>query len=371
MKTLKNGNLAKLVAFFLIAISLTAVIAISAGGWLENDKTEPDSGNIEDENQSSSDNADENTDGDKIENDTPVVAPKPSYTHYLTGLKISESDYLIKPYAIVLDPQAPQYGISSSMLTVEIPIENGETRYLMLTNDASSLGKLGSIAAARKYINSIASYLGGVLVSYGEDDYFKYDVTAGDIPHIDFKENSGYSYSEFGKYVYTNADLVSAYIKNNNINIISKQNGTAPYLPIQGTRLSGDSSSKILISYSSTNTTEFSYSSEDNAYYMTKNGSDVKDLLNDKRTSYTNLFILYADSTTHETAEATQLIMDTTAGGKGKCFSGGAFIDIKWTLDDNGNLLFTTMSGDKITVNAGSSYIGFVKASRTDDVIYE
>lgn len=371
MKALKNGNLAKLVAFFLIAISLTAAIAISASGWLENNNTEPDSGNIEDEKTPSSDNADENTDGPQGEDDTPVVAPKPIYTHYLTGLEISEAEYLIKPFAVVLDGDAPMYGISSSLLTVELPTENGNSRYLMFTNKASALGKLGSVTATRKYITNIASCLGGVLVSYGEDDHFSYDAMKGNIPQIDFNANSGYSYSEFGKYVYTNGDLVAAYIKNNDISIVSKKDGTAPYIPTHGASIDGATASKVLITHSAANTTEFSLSSEDGRYYMTKNGTAVKDLLNDKSAAYDNVFVLYANSTTHETAEATQLILDTTSGGTGKCFFGGTAMDITWSVDADGNMLFEDAQGEKLTANAGISYISFVKASRTNDVVFE
>ncbi len=372
MKAFKNGNLAKLVAFFLIAISLTAAIAVSASGWLENDNTEPDSGNIEGGNPPSNDNADENKDGPTVEDNAPVVVPTPTYTHYLTGLEISEADYLMKPFAVVADTAAPMYGISSAIMTVEIPLEDGKTRYLLITPSATSLGKLGSICPTRKYISNIASYLGGVLVSRGEDDYFDYAGVENLQGHIDFSANSGYSYSEFDKYHYTNGDLVGAYIKNHSIGVVSKGAGSAPYIPVLGAPMvTANKASKILISYDDTNTTEFSYSKDSGKYNMTKNGAAVKDLLNDKSVAYDNVFVLYADSTTHETAEATQLILDTKGGGKGTYFANGSYVDISWTFDADGNMVFLDSHGEKLTVRAGTSYISFVKASRTSDVVFE
>lgn len=372
MKVLKNGNLAKLVAFFLIAVSLTAAIAVSASGWLETDNTEPDSGNIEGSDTPPSDNADENKDGPGSQDDTPVIAPTPTYTHYLTGLEISEEDYLKKAYAVVLDTTAPLYGISSAIMTVEVPIENGHTRYLLITPNATSLGKLGSIAPTRKYITNFAAYLGCVLVSRGEDDSFSYSGINTSTEHIDFASNTGYSYSEFDKYHYTNGDLVNAYIKNNSINIISKTDGNAPFTPISGSPIvSTKPISKILISYGNDNSTEFTYIKENGKYSVTKNGAAVKDLLNDKAVHYDNVFVLYADSVTHETSTATQLILDTTSGGKGQYFTKGVYLDVTWSTDANGQMTILDANGEKITTTPGTSYINIVKASRTTDVVFE
>ena len=165
MKIPKNGNLAKLVAFFLISGVLLATIALSASGWNEFGNG-PDSGNLADGSNPSIDNSDENEDGNG-DADIPVVAPKPVFYHYITGLEINEEDTGARPICFVIDPNAPIYGLSSSHLTVEVPIENGETRLLVFTNDATALGKLGSIAPTRKYISNIANYFGGVLASLG------------------------------------------------------------------------------------------------------------------------------------------------------------------------------------------------------------
>lgn len=370
MKFPKNGNLAKLVAFFLISAVLMATIALSASGWNEFDDG-PDSGNFEDGKKPSIDNSDENKDGQSEGDDIPVVAPKPVYTHYITGLEINEEDTLIRPMCVVIDPSAPIYGVSSSFMTVEIPVEDGKTRFMIFTNDATSLGKLGSIAPTRKYISNIAGYLGGVTVSIGCDDSFDYAGISQSSPSIDFTSITGYHYTEYGEYCYTNADLLRAYVKNNGISTVMTSVPTAPYnfatesLPAD---LSDSVARTVLISHSQANTTEFTYSEADGRYYMSKNGNAVSDLLNDKQLAYDNLFVLLADSVTYETSTATQSVIDTMSGGKGYYISDGKLSEITWAKDSSGSLVFLNSDGERLTVNPGHSYVGFTKSSQAGDL---
>ena len=61
MKFMKNGNLAKVVAFFVIAVILTCTVSYAAGGWQLPDIN--DSGNIgEGEQNPSTDDTDDDKD---------------------------------------------------------------------------------------------------------------------------------------------------------------------------------------------------------------------------------------------------------------------------------------------------------------------
>ena len=81
MKWLQNGNLAKMVAFFVIATVITCTVSFAANGW-QSFTTDPDSDNIVTDNIYVSDNVDENKDGDSENQDIPVVAPQTKYYHY-------------------------------------------------------------------------------------------------------------------------------------------------------------------------------------------------------------------------------------------------------------------------------------------------
>ena len=370
MKWLQNGNLAKLVAFFVIAVVITCTVSFAANGWQSFIK-EPDSDNVAADNDSTSDNVDENTDGESQENqDVPVVAPTPKYYHYLTGLETDLENSIKKPLCIVLSSQDPLYGVSSSYLTVEFPTEYGNTRFLCFTDSAQTLGKIGSISPSRGYISNIATYFGGVLLSYGYDDVFDYEYYAPNNA-LDFEGTSGYCYTEYNTLVYTNGDLVTAFLNNSKINTVSNDNSKPPYdfAEVDTDPILGDKpASNIVIRYSENNSTEFAYSQSENKYFFSKNSGAKNDLLNDKSISSDNLFILYADSTTYETADSTQLILNTAGGGKGAYISNGTLTEITWTRDASGNLTFLDLEGEKLIINRGTSYVAFSKSSNESSV---
>ena len=232
MKWIQNGNLAKLVAFFVIAAVITCTVSFAANGW-ESFITEPDSDKIVTDVNKENDNVDENTDGDNNTNnqdpDVPTVAPAPKYFHCLTGLEITLENSLKKPLCIVMSSTDPLYGISSSYLTIEIPTEYGKTRLLCFTDDTDQLGKIGSLAPTRGYMSNLASYFGGVLLSYGNDDSFEYDYHSPS-GHLNFAETTGYCYSEYNTFSYTNGDLVKAFISNSGVSTtLPKDTFKAPY----------------------------------------------------------------------------------------------------------------------------------------------
>ena len=362
MNWLQNGNLAKLVAFFVIAVVITCTVSFAANGWqsfIEN----PDGNDAADNESKPGENTGDDTENE--ENDVPVIAPEPKYYHYITGLETTLEASLKKPLCVVFSSENPMYGISSSFMTIELPVEYGNTRLLCFTSDAQSLGKLGSIAPSRGYISNFATYFGGVLLSYGYDDAFSYDYYQPN-NHLDFAGTTGYCYTEYNTMVYTNGDLVNAFINNSKINTVTNDNVKLPYdfIEVSADPVYGDiGATSVVIKYSDTNSTELVYSSIENKYYFSKNSGVKNDLLNDKSLSYDNVFVLFADSTTYETAESTQIVMNTATSGKGKYISYGRAIEITWSKDVSGNLTFFDADGQKILVNRGTSYVAVVKSS--------
>ena len=364
MKWLQNGNLAKLVAFFVIAVVITCTVSFAANGWQSFINNEPDSDKITTENDSANNKVDENNDGEQ-EQDIPVVQPTPKYYHPITGIETTLETSLKRPLSICFESSNPLYGISSSYLTIEFPTEYGNTRFLCFTDEAKSLGKIGSLAPSRGYISNLATYFGGVLLSYGVDDTFEYNYKSPQHT-LDFSATGGYCYTEYNSFIYTNGDLVNAFLNNSNVNQSTSAVINLPYTftEVDGVNdFTGKSASTISIAFSDNSATLLNFSSNDNAYVLSKNTSVKNDLLNDKPMIYDNAFILYANSTTHETENSTQLIVDTYSSGTGVYATMGECVDITWERDSFGNLVFYDSDGEKLIVNRGTSYIAYVKAS--------
>lgn len=370
MKWLQNGNLAKLVAFFVIAVVITCTVSFAANGWQSFINNEQDNDKVVSDNNSESDEFDENKENEKNEEDVPVVLPTPKYYHWITGLETDLESSLKRPLSLCFGSNEPLYGISSSYLTIEFPTEYGNTRFLCFTDDAKALGKIGSLSPSRGYISNLATYFGGVLLSYGKDDTFEYDYKE---PHdvLDFAETSGYCYTEYNTFVYTNGDLVNAFLNNTRISQASTEICILPYLfmdPDAEFEMNGENATSISLSYSDSNSTQLNYSVQDKCYVLSKNSMVKNDLLNDKPLKYDNAFILFANSTTYETEESTQLILDTYTKGSGIYAANGKYVEITWERDMSGNLVFYNSSGEKLTVDRGTSYIAFVKSSSKSSV---
>ena len=367
MKWLQNGNLAKLVAFFVIAVVITCTVSFAANGWQSFIKNEPDSDEVMPDNDSASNNIDENNDGTQDE-DIPVVQDK--FYHAITGLETELESTLKRPMAICLESSSPLYGISYSYLTIEFPTEDGNTRFLCFSDEVTSLGKIGSLAPSRGYISNLVSFYGGILLSYGNDDSFKYDSkTPGSV--LDFKATTGYCYTEYNSFIYTNGDLVNALMNNSGVSQINGDTVKLPYNFIdlgKNVALNGKKAEAISISFSGSSSTLLNYSATTNKYQLTKNNSVKKDLLNDKPVGYDNIFILYADAITYETENSTQLIMSTGESGTGIYATNGEYIEITWIADSNGELTMYDSAGNRLTVNRGSSYIAYVKSSHKSSV---
>ncbi len=383
MKTLKMNSLQKLVSFVVIAVLLICTVGFAVDGW-QSPNDEPDSGNVGD----TTGETDENTDGnippktdstDTPTDDVPVDAPEtpenpttpaPVYTNPITGLEISAEQSSETPIGFVLDPTAPLYGISSSDLTLEFPLEDGNTRMLSYTTNYSMLWKVGSLAPTRAFISGSSNFFGGTVVSYGNDDIVKYSAWDTSKIDLDISKITDCYYVENTLYIYTSKELVDIATKTAP-SLSASPYKTAPYLfnetdtDINGTK----EAFTVTIPYSDKNETELYYSETSGQYLYFKSGSRKVDMLNGKNVSFTNVFVLFANATTYEKADGTELVIDTLSGGTGYYISKGYLTEIRWSIDENGSLKFRTLNGEQLTVNKGTSYISYYKASNASKVI--
>ena len=371
MKSLKLNGLSRLLAFVLIAVILISVISIAVGGKQSTPDNEPDSGDI----GAPTDETDENTDGtqeNENQDDAPpledTVVSEQKFYSIATGLEVSEADYNRSPIAFLVDSTAPLYGVSGADITVEIPLENGKTRLLVYHTKTDKLWKIGSLAASRDYVSSFAGLLGGRIIAYGNDDIISQSVNGQDNGIIDISKLSGTYNIENTKYIYTSTGRIKEAL-----NIIgdTTENGynKMPFIFSENS-VDGTASAKaIILPYSDNSETNLYYSEASEKYTLYKSSAKVIDKLNGGDVSYKNVFILFANTTTYESADGKAMTIDTYAGGSGYYASNGTSTEINWRLSDDGSLLFTTLSGEILNVNAGNSYISYYKASVSSEVI--
>ncbi len=388
MKSSKENGLHKFVSFILIAILLIFVVGFAVNGWQEDTK-EPDSGNVGDNN----DNTDENTDGTQSPDTTPkpdgdntgnTLNPddnttgetkppiqeeikEPVYINTMTGLETSQEQVSNLPLGFVVNPSHPLYGISASDLTIEFPTEDGSTRMLSYTTDNSLLWKIGALAETRAFISGMSNFFGGIVVSYGNDDLVKYSAWETSQIELDLSKHHNSYFIENTLYVYTSKELIDDAL-DETPTVKGEIYKKPPFIFSEEETKGKTEASTIHIPFSSSAETELFYSQKAGKYLYYKNGNRKMDMLSGKNISFDNVFVLFANATTYERANGSELVIDTISGGMGYYITGGTLTEIKWTVNENGELKFLTLSSEDLLINKGNSYIAYYKASSSSDI---
>ncbi len=389
MKSSKESGLHKIVSFALIAVLLVFIVGFAANGWNEDlkgsesgdggDKTGETDENI-DNNPTPPDDDTSNTtpppstdsteseDNNSGENTLPPEPEAPKYINSLTGLEITKEQSEKLPLGFVINPSLAMYGVSSSDLAIEFPTEDGTTRMLSYTTDTSLLWKIGSLVETRAFISGMSNFFGGIVVSYGNDDIVKYSPWDLSKSELNLKNFTSCYYTENTLYVYTSAESVDmALSQRPDIKIQGYKN--APYIFNQdGKVLGNNDATTVIIPYSESSETELYYSEKTGKYLYYKSGNRKIDMLSGKNISFNNVFILFADTTTYDKSIGSELVVDTTSGGRGYYISAGKQTEITWSVNENAELKFFSLSGDVLEVNTGNSYISYYKASNSSAV---
>ena len=371
MKTIKFSGSIRIAAFVLIALTVIVTVAFAGHRWQsliygDSQVDEDQSGNNDGGNNEQNGDNSGNNGGNE---DIPTVAV-PEFTHPLTGVECDESTSSKRPVSFVLDSLAPLYGISYADINIEVPIENGNTRYLMLTTGYSPIGKIGAVSASRKYISFISDLFDAVHIFCGNDDMVSYLESYVPDKDLDLNKNTGFHYTESNEYNYTNGALIGAGIYNSGFDgEFMKAPVRLPFtfVGFGEEAVHGDTlASEVTIPYSENNITSFSYT--DGFYTMSKNGAQLTDKVNGETVKYKNVIILFTDTVTYDKQSGTELVPDMTSGGFGICVTGGYARQCMWSINADGALEIKDLQGSLISVQRGTTYIGLFKSSQKDSV---
>jgi hypothetical protein len=369
----------------MIAVLLVCTVGFATAGQSTN--KEPDSGDVDNNTDDTDENIDGNTPDDSQNSTLPPLTDEnqqpqepenkppeieiPKFINSITGLETTQESASAIPLGFVVNPELPLYGISSSDLTFEFPIENGTTRLLTYTTDYTILWKVGSIMPTRDFISSTSNFFGGVIISYGNDDVVKYSAWDTSKINLDISKLKECYYIENTMYIYTSEDMVSSAV-NSSPQLDKSTYKSTPYSFVEeGQVYNGTTpASTVFIPFAETSTTELYYSESTDKYLYFKSGERKIDMLNGKNITFTNVFILFANATTYEKADGTELVMDTVAGGSGYYISHGTLTEIRWSVGNDGSLQFKTLDGAILSANRGNAYVAYYKASRASNITF-
>ena len=367
----------KIVSIILIATVLILIVSFAVSGSKDDpldygDNSGDSMGNTNaDADKPNGDTVINGGTADNINTDKNQVNSDPKYYYYLSGMQCTAEQYAKQPIVFVSDPSAPTYGISSSEIVVEMPTENGESRFMIFNRDISNFGKIGAFSPTRDYMSQIIKFFGGILISDGNDDIVNYDHLPQSL-HLDLSANKEYVYMENGKNLYSDSESLAAFIKNENIDLTSPVITKLPFIfKSTDDLVKGHSAAtNVVIPYGDDSKSELIYDNDNDCYIMSKDGRYKIDMLTGKNATFKNVFVLFSDMITYELASGTETVVNTATCGTGYYVTCGTLIEIKWAVNQAGELNFYDLDGNQLIVNRGNSYISYYKSSAKDDVTY-
>lgn len=316
-----------------------------------------------------------------LETPTPTPTPSPTPTPYngpvnpLTGLPTDEQLENDRPVAIMLNnlKQAmPQLGVSQADIIYEVLAEGGITRMLALYQSVEDVGLIGSVRSARTYYLELALGHDAIYLHAGgsPDAYDKikaWNVTAFDCVNGPYEgtlfwrdkdriKNNGMVHS-----VVTSGETILELFPTYNLRLEHEEDFSYEMkFAEDGTPADGQQALSIEVPYSSYKTGLFTFDPETGKYLVNEYNSAYIDGNTGEQVSVTNVLVLKTECSLIPGDDAGRITVDLTEG-EGWFACGGKLIPILWSKDGvNGQLVYTTQSGETLTLGAGVSYVNII-----------
>jgi len=314
--------------------------------------------------------------GDLPDQEPPIIVP--SFLHPLTGLESTEYLANARPVSVCVGNTAyalPQYGLSSADILVEIPVEGGISRLMMITNAYESIAKIGSVRSTRPGLSAVANSFDAIQLFAGTSDegqssilpYDTMDYLMQNLPSVYYRDEDRNAPHN----LMTSGDLIKGGIQTFGYRTELDEGFTLPYCfseygktvtPTDGSALA------VHMAYSPSQAVEFLYDVDTQTYARKQYGETHIDGNSEEALTFQNVFVLFANTVTHETENGATLDLSVAEGGSGIWCSQGTWQSITWSMSEDGTMQFYDSNHEIITVNRGKSYIGFMKASMTQAV---
>ncbi len=278
----------------------------------------------------------------------------PIYYNPLSALPCDKETSLTRPIGLCVNEEG-FWRAPTADFVIEAPTAENGQRYLLLSSDVGCLDNAPAVSSIRPYLAALSHDFFGISVYCGTSDSgrpsdsFLYDTL--DTASLSDKTSlrQAYDTSEFQKCIANEIAL--------------------PYsvLPIgEEPKYAGSPSYYVSVPFYGGAVSSFSYDALSGIYTLRK-AQAPQDVA---PPSFTNLFILFFDSTVTSAKEGTVLTLNTESEGEGYYISKGIATKILWRRDSmTANLSFYLENGEKLQVNRGRSYLAMTDFSAKRNLV--
>lgn len=306
--------------------------------------------------------------GKKEESDTKKPSNDNQNQTDVKNLKIVDANSKSRPYAVMINnisvARPLQSGLQDAYLMYEIIVEGGITRYMALFMDQNTT-RIGSIRSARHYFLDYALENDAIYVHHGQSPQAQNDFSALGVDRI-VVDNSKTGWRDKSLKVASEHTLFTSIEKLNN-GLGSKRTTRNNNLllnysvdEIDMASLDGAASAtNIIIPYSNSYVTSYTYDAENGYYLRSVNGKAHTDYVTKKQYHFKNIITYQVKNTTLNDGENKgRQDIENIGSGEGYYITNGYSIPIKWVKESRkSQTKYYYTDGKEIDVNDGNTFI--------------
>ena len=275
-----------------------------------------------------------------------------------------------RPLAIMINnvyKALPQMGISAADLIIEMPVEYGLTRMMIVFSRVEDIPELGSIRSARHDFVEISASLDAILLHVGGSHFANDLISSQQLGSLDYMRYSQAYWRDSAwqrdrgqeHSVKTEGERILNVLERNEQIRLEMENPrplAAFHHPDVFKPVDGDPAAYIRVPFSRDTIAEFFYDEATRLYSKHHLGRPHLDLSTNEPLTFTNLLLLQTDIP--RITQQGHVDADLNAGD-GFYVSGGFAMPIHWEKGDLYDpFQFFTTDGEPLVLNCGKSYLG-------------
>lgn len=321
---------------------------------------------------------------------TPIITPEVSREGQaiskLTGLWVEEEIANQRPYAVMLNNikvANPQSGIGDASILYEALVEGGITRLMGIFEGIDKTTKtaerIGSVRSARHYYVSFADEYDAIFVHFGQTSYAIKKMKKLGIDTINGMEGIGGNSFYRDKSIkaphnaFLSLEGIEKAVEKGKLRTTYEEGyqGHYQFHETDTDLVDGNLANKVTLPFSSLAKPSFTYDESTKEYLRFQYDEKHIDANTGEQLSYKNLIVQFVkewniDKNGYQTMD----IED--ASGEGYYFTNGSYIPIQWKKNESTRFMrYYTQSGEELTINPGTTYIGVFPDNRIEHVTIE
>lgn len=271
-----------------------------------------------------------------------------------------------RPFAVMIDNHKgaqPQGGLNDAYLVYEIIAEGGESRLMALFKGAN-VEKIGPVRSARHYFLDYALENNAIYVHYGWSPQAQSDISKLKVNNINgLVESSKLFWRTKDKAaphnVATNTQSLLSLAEKKGYNTKSNADSVLNYTNKEVILQDGQVANKVVIPYSPSNKTEYTYNEETKMYARSSKGIKQKDWSTGEAVTTKNIIITFAKNYALKDGENKDRQDVQNIGTlKGYYITNGQAIPITCTKNSRtAKTVYKDLQGNEIEVNDGRTFI--------------